>query len=93
MRLKLEFGKITEKVNINELYDEFAEVELNETDEELKLKEIIYKRLSEPDRRVLLMYAHFASLTKVGEQLGVSATAIFNKIKAIREKIKEEMKK
>ena len=93
MRLKLEFGKITEKINMNVIYEEFKDLpELQTTDEDLALLDAIFKGLTEPERRILLLYAHYSSLSKTGAVLGVSATAVFEKIKAIRIKIKELLK-
>ena len=93
MRLRLEFGKITEKVDMKEIYEEFKELpDLQTTDEDLALLDVIFKGLTEPERRILLLYAHYSSLSKTGAVLGVSATAVFEKIKAIRSKIKELLK-
>ena len=51
------------------------------------LKHIIYERLSETDKRVILLYAELGSQREVGRKLGVSASTVNILIKRIREDI------
>lgn len=85
----------TEKVDMGQIYDEFNEYEtlrwFNQDDDHLKLYDAIYKHLSEPDRRILLLYAHYHSLRQTAKILGVSASTVENRIKEIRRKIKTEI--
>lgn len=52
-----------------------------------RIKHIIYEKLSETDKRVLLLYAELGSQRKVGEKLGVSASTVNILIKKIRKQI------
>lgn len=62
----------------------------SEEDEKInRLKNIIYKKLDEVDRRIILMYAELASLRKLGRELGVSSSTALSRIREIREKIME----
>lgn len=62
----------------------------SEEDEKINLlKNIIYKKLDEVDRRIILMYAELGSLRKLGRELGVSSSTALSRIREIREKIME----
>ena len=62
----------------------------SEEDEKInRLKNIIYKKLDEVDRRIILMYAELGSLRKLGRELGVSSSTALSRIREIREKIFE----
>ena len=52
-----------------------------------KIKDIIYNKLDEIDRRIILLYAELGSLRKLGKEIGVSPTACHFRIKQIRKKI------
>lgn len=52
-----------------------------------KLKDIIYNKLDEIDRRIILLYAELGSLRKLAKEIGVSPTACHFRIKQIRQKI------
>ncbi|MBP5421425.1 MAG: hypothetical protein J6Y78_03175 [Paludibacteraceae bacterium] len=60
-----------------------------EFDDELKELSAAIKKLSLPDRIIILLYAHFASQRKVGKVLGVSHSVVGQELKRIREKIFE----
>lgn len=51
------------------------------------LKHIIYEKLSETDKRVILLYAELGSQREVGRKLGVSASTVNILIKRIRNEI------
>lgn len=51
------------------------------------LKHIIYDKLSETDKRVILLYAELGSQREVGRKLGVSASTVNILIKRIRNEI------
>lgn len=55
------------------------------------VKEIIWTKLSEVDRRVIILYAELGSQRKLGEELGLSASTCNKLIKGIRNKIYEYM--
>lgn len=63
----------------------------DEDDRTNKLKHIIYDYLDEVDRRCLLMYAELGSLRKLGNELGISASSAYIKIKAIKETIYDKL--
>lgn len=81
-------------MDINELLEVYAPDDsiFSEESEEIRhLKHIIFNELSEPARRILLLYAELGSLRKVGAELGVSATTAYWYIKAVRDEIKEKL--
>lgn len=65
---------------------------MNDEGENLtRLKHIIFDKLTEPERRILLTYAEMGSLRKVGKEYGVSAFTVYQKIRKIRNKIYAEL--
>lgn len=52
-----------------------------------KLKKIIYCKLDETERRIILAYSELKSLRKTAKLFKVSSTTIWKKINEIREKI------
>ena len=54
-----------------------------------KLKDIIFHRLSEIDRRVIILYSELQSQRKVAKLLGVSASTVNILIRRIRKEILE----
>lgn len=51
------------------------------------IKDIIWHRLSEVDRRIIILYAHLGSQRKLGKELGLSASTCNKLIREIRRKI------
>lgn len=64
-----------------------------EYDDELKELSAAIKKLSLPDRIIILLYAHFASQRKVGAILGISHSVVGTCLKEIRKRIFEIMDK
>ena len=64
-----------------------------EYDDELKELSAAIKKLSLPDRIIILLYAHFASQRKVGAILGISHSVVGTCLKEIRKRIFEIMNK
>lgn len=64
-----------------------------EYDDKLKALSAAIKKLSLPDRIIILLYAHFASQRKVGAILGISHSVVGSCLKDIRKKIFEIMDK
>ena len=60
-----------------------------EPDRVAAVKDVIWHRLNEVERRVIILYAHLGSQRKLGEELGLSASTINKLIKQIRNKIYE----
>lgn len=81
-------------ININDIIDDYKPdntIFSTEDEKILLLKNIIYNKLNEVDRRILLMYAHLNSLRKLGKELGVSPSTALKKINEIRTKIYEHL--
>lgn len=79
----LNFKKIFEDYQPdNDIFSEEPEVVA-------KLKDVIFNRLSEIDRRVILLYAELQSQRKVAKLLGVSASTVNILIRRIRKEILE----
>lgn len=79
-------------LKLKEIMADYAPVDgiFNPEDERLaKAKDIIWHKLSEVDRRVILLYAHLGSQRKLGKELGLSASTCNKLIKDIRKKIFE----
>ena len=84
------------KLNIKEILEDYQPSDdiFNEEDELIdKLKHIIYLKLNEVDKRIILMYAELKSLRKLGLELGISVSSAWIKINEIRDKIYKELQK
>ena len=82
------------KLDIKEILEDYQPSDdiFNEEDELInKLKHIIYLKLNEVDKRIILMYAELKSLRKLGMELGISVSSAWLKIKEIRDKIYKEL--
>lgn len=77
--------------NILEDYKPDEDIFNEEDDKIHRIKQIIYNDLDEVDRRCLLMYAELGSLRKLGNELGVSVSSAFIKIKSIQNKIYDKL--
>lgn len=79
-----------EKIDIDKILEEYKPDNslFAEEDEKInKLKNIIYS-LTEPEKRIILLYAELGTFRKLGKELGVSTSSAYLKIKDIRNKIK-----
>ena len=84
------------KLNIKEILEDYQPSDdiFNDEDELINnLKHIIYLKLNEVDKRIILMYAELKSLRKLGMELGISVSSAWLKIKEIRDKIYKELQK
>ena len=84
------------KLNIKEILEDYQPSDdiFNEEDELIdKLKHIIYLKLNEVDKRIILMYVELKSLRKLGLELGISVSSAWIKINEIRDKIYKELQK
>ena len=82
------------KLDIKEILEDYQPSDdiFNDEDELInKLKHIIYLKLNEVDKRIILMYAELKSLRKLGIELGISVSSAWLKIKEIRDKIYKEL--
>lgn len=81
-------------VNIQQILEDYAPDDTIWNEEEdlvQKLKDIIYNKLTEPEKRIILMYAELGNLRKLGKELGVSTSSAWIKIKEIKTKIFNEL--
>lgn len=84
------------KLNIKEILEDYQPSDdiFNEEDELInELKHIIYLKLDEVDKRIILMYAELKSLRKLGLELGISVSSAWIKVNEIRDKIYKELQK
>lgn len=84
------------KLNIKEILEDYQPSDdiFNEEDELVNnLKHIIYLKLNEVDKRIILMYAELKSLRKLSMELGISVSSTWIKINEIRDKIYKELQK
>lgn len=79
-----------EKIDIDKILEEYKPDNslFTEEDEHInKLKNIIYS-LTEPEKRIILLYAELGTFRKLGKELGVSTSSAYLKVLDIRNKIK-----
>lgn len=79
-----------EKIDIDKILEEYKPDNslFTEEDEYInKLKNIIYS-LTEPEKRIIIMYAELGTFRKLGKELGVSTSSAYLKVLDIRNKIK-----
>ena len=82
------------KLDIKEILEDYQPSDdiFNDEDELInKLKHIIYLKLNEVDKRIILMYAELKSLRKLGMELGISVSCAWIKINEIRDKSYKEL--
>lgn len=76
--------------NIYDLEDtyKFDKSIFNEDDELIrKIKYVITNKLSETERRIILVYSHIGNIRETARVFKVSPTTIWNQINSIRKKI------
>lgn len=81
--------------NIYDVESDYAPVDdvLSEDDIIVQLsKKIVYTRLDETDRRIILAYAEIGNIRDTARLFKVSPTTIWIRIQEIRRKIKEYLK-
>lgn len=81
-------------MKITELYQDYGEdndIFSEEPEKVRKVKYIIFHKLSEADRRIILMYAELQSIRKVAAKLGISAASAWLKLKEIKDTVKSYM--
>lgn len=84
-----------ESFNIYDVESDYAPVDdvLSEDDIIVQLsKKIVYTRLDETDRRIILAYAEIGNIRDTARLFKVSPTTIWIRIQEIRKKIKEYLK-
>ena len=84
------------KLNIKEILEDYQPSDdiFNDEDELIdKLKHIIYLKLNEVDKRIILMYAELKSLRKLSLELGISVSSAWIKVNEIRDKIYKELQR
>lgn len=83
------------EMNIYQIIDEYKPNDsvFDEDEEEIrKLKKIIYNKLDETDRRIILEYAEIGNSRDCAKLFKVSPTTIYLRIKEIQNKIKSYLK-
>ena len=89
MRLHLKFS--SEIDNILEEYKPSSDP-FDEDDAKIHaLKTIIFKDLSDIEKRLIILYADTGSFRKVAEMLKISPTTIYNYINSVRKKIRNNL--
>lgn len=95
MMMKTTTQQKDKKISIKELYQDYGEISdifSTEPTKVQKTKFIIFHKLTESDRRIILLYAELQSIRKVAEKLGISAASAWLTISKIKQHIKDEMK-
>lgn len=81
-------------MTIRELYSDYLPVDdifTEEPEKVRKVKYIIFNKLTEPNRRIILLYAELQSIRKVAQKLGISAASAWLRITEIKNEIKNLM--
>lgn len=81
-------------MNIKQLYQDYLPVDdifTEEPEKVRKVKYIIFNKLTEPNRRIILLYAELQSIRKVAQKLGISAASAWLRITEIKNEIKNLM--
>ena len=73
--------------DVEDMYKPSFEIFCEDSEQVNKLKYLIYNRLNETERRIILAYAEIGNLRDTAKLFRVSVTTIHKKIKNIREKI------
>lgn len=76
-------------MKIEELFEEYKNNTLTDDDDMYNLKDIIFNKLTEVEKRLLLLYAELQSYAKLGKQLNISSTLAYYQVKEIKKKIKQ----
>lgn len=79
---------------IKDIYEDYKpnlSIFADEPEKIRRVKKIIFYKLSEPDRNIILMYAELQSIRKLSKALNVSAASAWLKIDEIRSKIRSLM--
>lgn len=74
------------KTQLKEIMTEYKQIidTMEDSDEILKIKQQ-YNSMSDPDKIILTLYAHFQSQRKVGSILGVAHTTLGKELNRIRQ--------
>lgn len=79
-------------INITRIMEDYVpddDIMSEEPEDINRLKHIIFDKLPEVDKRVILLYAELQSIRKVAAHLGVSASTAYLLIKRIKDDIKQ----
>ena len=79
-------------VNVSDMFEEFKENKdiFNDEEDLVKItKYIIWNKLDDTERRVLLLYVEIGNLRDTAKILNVSTSTVCNFIREIKNKIKE----
>lgn len=77
--------------SIEDIYKPSDDIFCEDSEETDKLKYLIYNKLDETERRIILAYAEIGNLRETAQLFKVSITTIHKKIKNIREKIIKQL--
>lgn len=78
------------KDEFREMLEDYAPIDdvfSDEPDIVSDVKDIVYHKLDEVDKRCILLYAELGTYRKLAKELGVSVSSAFFKIRDIRGKI------
>lgn len=78
-------------ISLSKIEEEY-QTNIFEDDERMyKLKQIIFNKLDDLDRAVLILYSDEGSMAKAGKKFNVSAATIYQRMKNIRQIIKDNL--
>ena len=74
---------------VESLYAPTNDILSDECEESRRAKIVVYRRLDDTDRRIILAYAELGNIRETARLFRVSTTTMWKRINEIREKIKE----
>lgn len=78
-------------ISLSKIEEEY-QTNIFEDDERMyELKQIIFNKLDDLDRAVLILYTDEGSMAKAGKKFNVSAATIYQRMKNIRQIIKDNL--
>lgn len=78
-------------ISLSKIEEEY-QTNIFEDDERMyKLKQIIFNKLDDLDRAVLIIYTDEGSMAKAGKKFNVSAATIYQRMKNIRQIINDNL--
>lgn len=81
-------------MTIQQIYNDYLpdnSIWSEEEDKVRKVKNIVFHKLTEADRRIILLYADLQSLRKLGKMLGISTASACITVQRIRKEIQNNL--
>jgi len=88
MSKKIKYSKL-DIYELEDLYKPTDDIFCEDDFSYIKLKHILFEKLDDTERRIILCYSHYGNLRDTAKLFNVSTTTIWNYISKIKKKIKK----